>query len=81
MCMSSVGRLVSLDDGDAVVDVDGAARRVSAALLVLEGTAVEPGDWLLVHTGFAVARLDPDDAAELVSLRQAMAPVREEGRP
>lgn len=84
MCMSSVGRLVSLagDGGDeAVVEVDGTERRVSAAMLVLEGVAVAPGDWLLIHTGFAVARLDPTDAAEIADLRRAMASAQEEDHP
>jgi hypothetical protein len=42
MWMSSVGRLLSLEGDDAVVDVDGRVRRVRA-VLVLEGAPVAPG--------------------------------------
>jgi hydrogenase maturation factor len=45
---------------------------VSLALLVLEGEPVEPGDWVLVHTGFAVSLLDPAEGAELTRLRREM---------
>jgi hydrogenase expression/formation protein HypC len=79
--MSSVGRLLALEGGDAVVDTDGVTRRVSAAVLLLEGESLAPGDWLLIHTGFAVARLDPADAEELIGLRrEAAAAAHEEDR-
>jgi hydrogenase expression/formation protein HypC len=81
MCLSSVGRLLSLDGHDALVDIDGRPRRVSAAVLVLEGVAVAPGDWLQIHTGFAVTRLDPEEAEGLIELRQEMAATQEHGRP
>lgn len=81
MCMSSVGRLLSLDGHDAVVDIDGRVRRVSAAVLVLEGVSVAPGDWLQIHTGFAITRLDPEEAEGLIELRQQMAATPAHGRP
>ncbi len=44
----------------AWVEVGGARRRVNTALLQDEGLGV--GDWVLIHVGFALARLDEDEA-------------------
>jgi hydrogenase expression/formation protein HypC len=65
MCVSLVGQIVELDGEQATIDADGSLRRVSLAVLLLEGRTVEPGDHVLVHTGFAVSILDPGEAAEL----------------
>lgn len=65
MCLSEAGRVRSVLGGEALVDVDGVTRRVSLAPIVLGGGTIAVGDWVLVHTGLAVDRLDPDDAAEL----------------
>ena len=81
MCMSSVGRLLTLEGDDAVVDIDGRVRRVSAAVLLLEGVSVAPGDWLQIHTGFAITRLDPEDAEELIGLRRQMSATEEHDNP
>lgn len=68
MCLAEVGRVVALDGAStATVEVDGRARLVSLAVLVLEGSTPAPGDWLLVQTGFAVEVLDESEAAELAA--------------
>jgi hydrogenase expression/formation protein HypC len=78
--MSMPARVVSVDSGgrEAVTDVDGTERRVSLAVLTLDGRTVEPGDWLLVHTGLAVETLDPVEAAELVALHRSLHAAEEE---
>ena len=74
MCVSTAARVLTVDrDGrEAVVEIDGAERRVSLAVLTLDGRTVEPGAWLLVHTGLAVEMLEPGDAAELVALHRSL---------
>jgi hydrogenase expression/formation protein HypC len=72
MCLSLAGRISRIDGEHALVDVDGRDRRVSLALLQLEGERIVPGDWVLVHTGLAVSRLDPAEGAELTRLRREM---------
>jgi hydrogenase maturation factor len=69
MCLSTVGRVLDVDGrGDvAHIDVDGAVRRVGLAPLTLTGAAVGPGDWLVVHSGLAVATLDPIEAAAVAA--------------
>jgi hydrogenase maturation factor len=60
--MSRLHRVLGLVDQGAVdvEDLDGTHHRVS--LLVLDGTPPAPGDWLVVHAGFAIDRADADDA-------------------
>ncbi|HEX6418988.1 MAG TPA: HypC/HybG/HupF family hydrogenase formation chaperone [Acidimicrobiales bacterium] len=78
MCLSLAGRIDRIEGDGAVVDVDGRPRRISLAVLLLEGTPVAPGDWVLVHTGLAVSLLDPAEAAEITRLRREMAGEGEE---
>jgi hydrogenase expression/formation protein HypC len=69
MCLAIPGRVVALDDEDglATVDVSGVVRRVNVGLL----DSVEPDDWVLIHVGFALAKVDEDEAqATLELLRQ-----------
>ncbi len=60
MCLGIPGRVVSLLDGYgdqlAEVDVDGAVRRVNIGML--DEPLPGPGDWVLIHMGFAVERVD-----------------------
>ncbi len=59
MCLGVPGRLIEMVDGSgnqlAVVDFAGSKRQVNVGMLE-EPPA--PGDWLLVHVGFAVERVD-----------------------
>jgi hydrogenase expression/formation protein HypC len=48
----------------AVIDVGGVRKRVSLALV--EGVA--PGDYVIVHVGYALTRLDPDEAQRTLAL-------------
>lgn len=73
MCVSTIGKVLTVDAerADVVLDVDG--RRENASLVVLEvqGVAVSVGDWVLLHTGFAVEVLDPEEAMGLVAEQRA----------
>lgn len=70
MCVSRLHRVVSCDGDDqaTVVDVDGRRGRVS--LLALDGPLPRPGEWLVVHSGYAIDRMAEDDA------RHALAELR-----
>jgi len=68
MCLAVPARIVSLEaDEQAVIDVGGIRKRVSVALV--EGVA--PGDYVIVHVGYALARLDPQAAAETLAAMAA----------
>jgi hydrogenase expression/formation protein HypC len=64
MCLGIPGEVVEIVDPMeylAKVDVSGVQRTISIRLLADEG--VEPGDWVLVHVGFAMSKIDEAEAA------------------
>ncbi len=67
MCVTRVGEVQASDGAVAVVAVDGRERDVPLVALGDEAAAVLPGEWLLLHTGLAVRRLDPREAAEMLA--------------
>jgi hydrogenase expression/formation protein HypC len=56
----------------ARVDVAGVQRTVNVGLLDADGEGVEPGDWVLIHVGFAISRVDEEEAAQTLSLLEGM---------
>lgn len=65
MCLAIPARVVAMPDPHtAVVDVDGVRKQVSLALL--DGTAL--GDYVIVHVGYALTRLDPEEAVRTLAL-------------
>lgn len=57
MCVGLPAKVMNLKDGMAVVDASGAKREVNAALL----SDLEPGDYVMVHAGMAIARIRDDE--------------------
>ena len=71
MCLGIPGRIVDLPDrqaGLATVDISGVRRSVSVALVDEPAAPIEPGDWVLVHVGFALSRIDEAQAHETLEL-------------
>jgi hydrogenase expression/formation protein HypC len=71
MCLGIPGRVLEVVDreaGLARVDLSGVRRDVSVALLDEPEHPIESGDWVLVHVGFALARIDEDDARQTLAL-------------
>ena len=65
MCLAIPARVVELlPDGQALVDLGGVRKVISLELV----DAVCCGDYVIVHVGFALARLDPEEAAETLAL-------------
>lgn len=60
MCVGLAARVVNVKDGTAVIDAGGAKRDVSAELL----EDLEPGDYVMVHAGVAIAKITADDETE-----------------
>jgi hydrogenase expression/formation protein HypC len=81
MCLSLIGRIMHIDGEHAVVDVDGKHRKASLAMLLLEDRPVAVGDWVLLHTGFAMAVLDPDEVADLTWPQRDLAPTEGDRHP
>lgn len=65
MCLGIPGQVVELVEGFgnqlALVDVEGVARRINIGLL--DEGSVEAGDWILIHMGMAMEKVDPEKAA------------------
>jgi hydrogenase expression/formation protein HypC len=65
MCLAIPAEVVELrDDDKAVVDLAGVRKEISLALV--DGVGV--GDYVIVHVGYALNRLDPDEAARTLAL-------------
>jgi hydrogenase expression/formation protein HypC len=61
VCLGIPGRVVELGSGDlAKVEVAGVRRTVNVGLVADEGLVA--GDWVLIHVGFAMARIDEEEA-------------------
>lgn len=75
MCLAIPGKIVAIVDQDqqlAKVDVAGVRRTVNTFLIAQDGQEVAPGDWVLIHVGFAMSRIDEDEAAAtLLALESA----------
>ncbi|MCX5683984.1 MAG: HypC/HybG/HupF family hydrogenase formation chaperone [Planctomycetota bacterium] len=68
MCLAVPGQVVSRDAQMGVVDVRGNRLRAGMALV----PEAVPGDWVLVHAGFAITQVTPEDAAETNKLIDQM---------
>ena len=60
MCVGLPAKVVRIQDGMALVDASGARREVSAELL----DDVDPGDYVMVHAGLAIAKITAEDTEE-----------------
>ncbi len=58
MCVATPMRLVAVDGDEGRAELDGVERKVSLALL----ESAVPGDYILIHAGFAIAVVDEEEA-------------------
>ena len=70
MCLAIPAKVLSVEGNIATVDLAGTRARARLDALAEE---VRVGDWLLIHTGFAIRRLDPEDAQETLRLFEELA--------
>jgi hydrogenase expression/formation protein HypC len=65
MCLATPGQVIEMVDGAAGlarVDVVGVRRNVNVSLLADDGDGAQPGDWVLIHVGFAMSKIDEGEA-------------------
>ena len=75
MCLAIPGQIVEVVDPVnqlARVDVAGVRRNVNIGLLGDNGAAPGPGDWVLIHVGFAISQVDEDEALATRKLLEQM---------
>lgn len=65
MCLAIPAKVVEITAGDqAIVELGGVRKDISLALV--EGVAI--GDYVIVHVGYALTRLDPEEAEKTLAL-------------
>lgn len=84
MCVGIPGRIVAIVDAatdTATVEIGGTRRAINIAC-VMEGRPHDDcvGEWVLVHVGFAMSRLDEDEALKTLELLEALGEIEEEMR-
>ena len=65
MCVGLSARVVSVKDDTAIIDAGGAQREISAGVM----EDLEPGDYVMVHAGIAIAKItesDDEEAADVM---------------
>jgi hydrogenase expression/formation protein HypC len=75
MCLAIPGQIVEIVDPAnrlAKVDVAGVQRTINIGLLDVDGDGAQPGDWVLIHVGFALSKVDEDEAAATLKLLEGM---------
>ncbi len=81
MCLGIPGQIVEIVDTEnrvAKVDVSGVRRNVDVGLLWEGPDAVGIGDWVLIHVGFAISRIDEAEAHETLRALEMMGRAYEE---
>jgi len=64
MCLAIPSKIVKIENNMATIDVDGVRRE--ASLLMIENPKI--GDYVIVHAGFAINKLNEEDALESLKL-------------
>ena len=75
MCLAIPGQVIEIVDSEnrlALVDVAGVRRNVNVSLLDEEGSSAQPGDWVLIHVGFALSKVDEEEAHATLRLLEKM---------
>jgi hydrogenase expression/formation protein HypC len=71
MCLAIPARVVAIDGDNAIVDLGGVRKDVSLALV--DDVAID--DYVIVHVGYALNKLDPEEAAKTLALFAEMGAV------
>lgn len=67
MCLAIPGKVISVEGNQAEVDFGGVVRKVNVSLV-----ESEPGEWVVVHAGFAIEKMDEEEARETLQLWQEL---------
>lgn len=74
MCLALPMRIISIDGDIATIAAEGLEQRASLALV----PEASPGDYVLVHAGYALSVIDEDEAAETLALFSELAAAGDE---
>ena len=68
MCVGLSAKVVKIGEGVAIIDAGGAKREVSSQLI----EDLEPGDYVMVHAGVAIAKITDEDESETHQLMEEL---------
>ncbi|MHA2063881.1 MAG: HypC/HybG/HupF family hydrogenase formation chaperone [Candidatus Thorarchaeota archaeon] len=77
MCLAVPALVLSIDGEFAQVDFGGASKRICVTLL----PELEVGEYVIVHTGYAIEKMKPDEAKKSLALFEEMAQIAEDLEP
>lgn len=66
MCLGIPGQVVEIvspDEHKAIAEVDGVRREINVGLVMGDAGGLSVGDWVLIHVGFAMTKIDEEEAA------------------
>ncbi len=66
MCLGIPGQvveIVDIDEHKAIAEVDGVRREINVGLVMGDVGGLNVGDWVLIHVGFAMTKIDEEEAA------------------
>ncbi len=78
MCLGIPGQLVEIVDEQehrGIADVDGVRREINIGLVMGEAGGIKVGDWVLIHVGFAMSRIDEEEAQKTLDFLKLMGSV------
>ncbi|MDP8987526.1 MAG: HypC/HybG/HupF family hydrogenase formation chaperone [Actinomycetota bacterium] len=70
MCLGIPGQVVEIINADehrAVAEVDGVRREINVGLVLGDAGGLEVGEWVLIHVGFAMSKIDEEEAERTLS--------------
>jgi hydrogenase expression/formation protein HypC len=78
MCVGITSKIIRIEDSSAIIEVLGAQREISLLLL---NEDVSIGDYVIVHAGFAIQKLQEEDALKNLEFRKKMLGVGDDVSP
>ena len=78
MCLGIPGQLVEIVDEKehrGIADVDGVRREINIGLVMGEAGGIKVGEWVLIHVGFAMSRIDEEEAQKTLDFLKLMGSV------
>jgi len=83
MCLGIPGQIVEITHNEnllAKVNVSGVKREVNIACIISDEHPIEScvGDWVLVHVGFAMSRIDEEEASRTLALLEELGEIQED---
>ena len=75
MCLGIPGQVVQIVDVDehkAIAEVEGVRREINVGLVMGDEGGLSVGDWVLIHVGFAMSKIDEEEAARTLDFMRGL---------